>query len=65
MTDSHHHPPTRAARPPPPPAQSSPDNAQSVITAMRSKGSVTFGSAGGAFTGAGEGAREYLGDLLM
>ena len=42
-----------------------PDSITSVIKAMRSKASSTFARAAGAFSGKGEGAKEYLGDLLM
>ena len=44
---------------------SSPDSITSVIKAMRSKASSNFARASGAFSGKGEGAKEYLGDLLM
>lgn len=37
----------------------------SVIKAMKSKGSVKYARASGAFTGKGEGAKEYLGYLEM
>ena len=41
------------------------DNANSVVMALKAKGSTKYGRASGRFTGKGEGAREYLGDLLM
>mmetsp|Transcript_17167 Transcript_17167/g.22300 ORF Transcript_17167/g.22300 Transcript_17167/m.22300 type:complete len:317 (-) Transcript_17167:2613-3563(-) len=42
-----------------------PDSITSVIKAMRSKASSSFARASGHFSGKGEGAKEYLGDLLM
>jgi len=44
---------------------SAPDSITSVVKAMRSKASATFARASGSFSGKGEGAREYLGDILM
>eukprot|EP00635_Sarcinochrysidales_sp_CCMP3193_P012024 CAMPEP_0118903354 /NCGR_PEP_ID=MMETSP1166-20130328/8257_1 /TAXON_ID=1104430 /ORGANISM="Chrysoreinhardia sp, Strain CCMP3193" /LENGTH=372 /DNA_ID=CAMNT_0006842581 /DNA_START=6 /DNA_END=1124 /DNA_ORIENTATION=+ len=45
---------------------SNPSSITSVVKAMRSKASAAFARASGAsFSGKGEGAKEYLGDLLM
>ena len=44
---------------------SSPDTITSVVKAMKSKASTKFARASGAFSGKGEGAKEYLGDILM
>ena len=43
----------------------SPDTITSVIKAMKSKASVKYARASGAFSGKGEGAKEYLGDIMM
>jgi len=42
-----------------------PDTVTSVIKAMKSKASTKYARASGAFSGKGEGAKEYLGDILM
>ncbi|KAJ1449303.1 hypothetical protein M885DRAFT_449292 [Pelagophyceae sp. CCMP2097] len=42
-----------------------PDSITSVIKAMKSKASVKYARASGAFSGRGEGSKEYLGDILM
>ena len=44
---------------------SSPDTITSVIKAVKSKASVKYARASGAFSGKGEGAKEYLGDIMM
>ena len=41
------------------------EHTMSIIKAIKSKGSVKYARASGAFTGKGEGAKEYLGTIEM